>query len=309
MNKDKTKLCYTILGIIGLITIFFACMLPRIVMDNELRHFFPKDHESYKRFNKLTESFGDQYVMDIVVETTDDIILNKESLDVIAKITEELDRLDNIVGIKSITNVDFITDEDGRLSTGSLILENFSGSAADVRLLKQRIAEWPKAYIGTIISSDFRGVQIIATLNTDATPPEISTIYNETVRIVEENISNHKMLSYKIAGDPVLGEYGKIFMYADLRNLIPLITAVVILCLFLSFRNLEGTLLPLIAVLISTIWTAGIMAVIGEPLTIVSSCLPVLLIAVGSAYGIHIINFFERKQILIAAYNIQTSRL
>ena len=295
MNKDKTKLCYTILGIIGLITIFFACMLPRIVMDNELRHFFPKDHESYKRFNKLTESFGDQYVMDIVVETTDDIILNKESLDVIAKITEELDRLDNIVGIKSITNVDFITDEDGRLSTGSLIPENFSGSAADVRLLKQRIAEWPKAYIGTIISSDFRGVQIIATLNSDATPPEISTLYNETVRIVEENLSNHKMLSYKIAGDPVLGEYGKIFMYADLRNLIPLITAVVILCLFLSFRNLEGTLLPLMAVLISTIWTAGIMAVIGEPLTIVSSCLPVLLIAVGSAYGIHIINYYYQR--------------
>ena len=161
--------------------------------------------------------------------------------------------------------------------------------------LKQRILEWPKAYIGTLISSDFKGVQIIATLNSDATPPEVSTLYYETVDVVNKHLTAHASLNYKIAGDPVLGEYGKIFMYADLKNLIPLITVVVLLCLFLSFRNAEGTLLPLITVLISTIWTAGIMAMIGEPLTIVSSCLPVLLIAVGSAYGIHIINYYYQR--------------
>ena len=114
-----------------------------------------------------------------------------------------------------------------------------------------------KAYIGTVLSSDFRGVQIIATLNSDSTPPEVSRIYNDTLNIIETNLSKDKSLNYKIAGDPVLGEYGKIFMYADLKNLIPLITVVVLLCLFFSFKNIEGTILPLLTVLISTIWTAG----------------------------------------------------
>ena len=291
-NKDGTKLCYAALALIAAVTVFFASMLPNIIMDNELRHFFPESHESYRKFNALTEMFGDQYVMDIVIETNEDIILNRESLAVIGKITEELEQLNNIVKIQSITNVDFITDDDGHLSTGQLIPEDFSGTTAEVQQLKQRILEWPKAYIGTLISSDFKGVQIIATLNSDATPPEVSTLYYETVDVVNKHLAAHASLNYKIAGDPVLGEYGKIFMYADLKNLIPLITVVVLLCLFLSFRNAEGTLLPLITVLISTIWTAGIMAMIGEPLTIVSSCLPVLLIAVGSAYGIHIINYY-----------------
>ena len=294
-NKDGTKLCYAALALVAAVTVFFASMLPNIIMDNELRHFFPESHESYRKFNTLTETFGDQYVMDIVIETNEDIILNRESLAVIGKITEELEQLNNIVKIKSITNVDFITDDDGHLSTGQLIPEDFSGTAAEVQQLKQRILEWPKAYIGTLISSDFKGVQIIATLNSDATPPEVSTLYYETVDVVNKHLAAHASLNYKIAGDPVLGEYGKIFMYADLKNLIPLITVVVLLCLFLSFRNAEGTLLPLITVLISTIWTAGIMAMIGEPLTIVSSCLPVLLIAVGSAYGIHIINYYYQR--------------
>ena len=294
-SKDGTKRCYAALALVAAVTVFFASMLPNIIMDNELRHFFPESHESYRKFNTLTETFGDQYVMDIVIETNEDIILNRESLAVIGKITEDLEQLNNIVKIKSITNVDFITDDDGHLSTGQLIPEDFSGTAAEVQQLKQRILEWPKAYIGTLISSDFKGVQIIATLNSDATPPEVSTLYYETVDVVNKHLTAHASLKYKIAGDPVLGEYGKIFMYADLKNLIPLITVVVLLCLFLSFRNAEGTLLPLITVLISTIWTAGIMAMIGEPLTIVSSCLPVLLIAVGSAYGIHIINYYYQR--------------
>ena len=294
-SKDGTKLCYAALALVAAVTVFFTSMLPNIIMDNELRHFFPESHESYRKFNTLTETFGDQYVMDIVIETNEDIILNRESLEVIGKITEDLEQLNNIVKIQSITNVDFITDDDGHLSTGQLIPEDFSGTAAEVQRLKQRILEWPKAYIGTLVSSDFKGVQIIATLNSNATPPEVSTLYYETVDVVNKHLAAHTSLNYKIAGDPVLGEYGKIFMYADLKNLIPLITVVVLLCLFLSFRNAEGTLLPLITVLISTIWTAGIMAMIGEPLTIVSSCLPVLLIAVGSAYGIHIINYYYQR--------------
>lgn len=294
-SKKKTKLCYAALLVISGITAFFAAMLPNIIMDNDLKHFFPEKHESYLRFNKLSETFGGQYVMDIVIETKEDVILNKENIEVIAKITEELEQLNNIVKVKSITNIDFITDEEGQLTTGQLIPENFSGTNQDVQLLKQRILEWPAAYLGTVISSDFKGVQIIAVLNSDAASAEISTLYHEAVGVIEKNLNKHKTLNYKIAGDPVLGEYAKIFMYADLKNLIPLITVVVLICLFLSFRNLEGTLLPLAAVLISTVWTAGIMALIGEPLTIVSSCLPVLLIAVGSAYGIHIINYYYQR--------------
>lgn len=292
---NKTKLSFIILTIVLGVTVFFAFMLPNIIMDNELRHFFPEEHDSYKRFNRLTEDFGDQYIMDVVIETKEETILYKEAIGIIAQITEDLENLDNIVNIKSITNVDFITDDQGTLSTGPLIPEDFNGTKSEIDDLQKRILEWPKAYIGTVLSSDFKGVQIIATLNSDSTPPEVSRIYNETLNIIKTNLSKDKSLNYKIAGDPVLGEYGKIFMYADLKNLIPLITVVVLLCLFFSFKNIEGTILPLLTVLISTIWTAGIMSIIEEPLTIVSSCLPVLLIAVGSAYGIHIINYYYQN--------------
>lgn len=291
---SKTKWPYICLIFIVSVTAIFACMLPNIIMDNELRNFFPKSHNSYKKFNRLTEEFGDQYIMDVVLETSEDSILNKANYEIIKKITDACSSLDNVVNVKSIANIEFVTDDNGVLSTGKLIDENFCGTDKEIREVKRRILEWDTAYIGNIISSDFKGVQIVLTLNSKTTPDEAGLLYNQTVEILEKNIDGSGLI-YRIAGDPVLGEYAKRFMYADLRNLIPLISIVVLICLFLSFKNFEGMLLPLIAVLISTIWTIGIMTIVHEPLTIVSSCLPVLLIAVGSAYGIHIINYYYQR--------------
>ena len=282
--KYRKSYAYIAIAVIAAVTVFFSFMIPKINMDNELRHFFPEKHPSNVRFDQLTKDFGDQYAMDVVVETDEDTIFRSDYINVIKNITEELSILDNVVKVRSLTNVEFITSKDGSIVAENLLPEQFSGTAAEIQAIKQKIFEWPHAYIGTIISDNFTGVQI--------------------VMIVRENLQTVNGLSYKIAGDPVLAEHAKIFMYADLRNLIPLITAVVLLCLFLSFKNIEGTILPLLAVLISTVWTIGTMALIGEPLTIVSSCLPVLLIAVGSAYGIHIINHYYQhleKQPLVTS--------
>ena len=302
--KYRKSYAYAVIAVIAVITVFFGFMIPKINMDNELRHFFPEKHPSNIRFDQLTKDFGDQYAMDVVVETDEDTIFRSDYINVIKNITEELSILDNVVKVRSLTNVEFITSKDGSIVAENLLPEQFSGTTAEIQAIKQKIFEWPHAYIGTIISDNFKGVQIVMTLSTKCTPAEVSALYNNTVAIVRENLQTVNGLSYKIAGDPVLAEHAKIFMYDDLRNLIPLITAVVLLCLFLSFKNIEGTILPLLAVLISTVWTIGTMALIGEPLTIVSSCLPVLLIAVGSAYGIHIINHYYQhleKQPLVTS--------
>ena len=290
--KYGKRYAYTVIAVIAVATVFFGFMIPKINMDNELRHFFPEEHPSNIRFKQLTKDFGDQYAMDIVLETNEDTILRPDYIATIKNISEEIGLLDNVVKVRSLTDIEFITAMDGALVVEPLLPERFSGTAAEIQAIKQKIFEWPHAYLGTIISDSFKGVQIVVTIASTSTPTEVSTLYNNTVEIVKRNLQTVNGVSYKIAGDPVLAEHAKLFMYADLRNLIPLITAVVLLCLFLSFKNIEGTILPLLAVLISTVWTIGTMALIGEPLTIVSSCLPVLLIAVGSAYGIHIVNHY-----------------
>ena len=63
----------------------------------------------------------------------------------------------------------------------------------------------------------------------------------------------------------------------------------VILILLITARSIPGTLIALLSVGVSICWVIGLMEATGSPLTLVSSSLPVLLVALGSAYSIHVL--------------------
>jgi predicted RND superfamily exporter protein len=81
-------------------------------------------------------------------------------------------------------------------------------------------------------------------------------------------------------------------MNADLKLLVPLVILVVLAVLFFSFRGFTPVVLPLLTVVITVIWSVGAMPIFGVKLSVISTVLPVILVAVGSAYGIHIVTHY-----------------
>lgn len=117
----------------------------------------------------------------------------------------------------------------------------------------------------------------------------------DSVRAITEKELEGKNLTYKFYGDPSLSENSKQFMLSDLTRLIPLVALVLLVTLYLNFHTAEGTFLPLITVLMSTVCSCGLMAVLHETFTLVSSVIPVALIATGSAYGIHVLAHYYNE--------------
>jgi len=65
--------------------------------------------------------------------------------------------------------------------------------------------------------------------------------------------------------------------------------------LFLSFMNLRGVLIPITVVILSVVIAMGVMALAGFPMTMVSFIAPVLLLAIGIADGIHVLNRYNEE--------------
>ena len=116
-------------------------------------------------------------------------------------------------------------------------------------------------------------------------------ILNAVRNIAEEECAGHN-LKYKLFGEPVISENSRAYMLSDLVRLIPLVGLIVLLSLYFSFRTLDGTLLPLITVFMSAAMACGLMGLLGITFTLVSSVIPIALIAVGSAYGIHVLTHY-----------------
>src|SRR5690606_24901149 len=81
----------------------------------------------------------------------------------------------------------------------------------------------------------------------------------------------------------------------DVKFIAPVAFLLICLVLYLGFLNKRGVILPMISVIIAIIWTMGLVSLLGYELTIITNVIPVILMAVGSAYAIHVVNRFQEE--------------
>lgn len=84
-------------------------------------------------------------------------------------------------------------------------------------------------------------------------------------------------------------------MIRDQIVLVPLSLLVCVVLLLLSFRWLPGTLLPILTVAFSVVSVLGLIALFGEPLTILMNTLPTLLIVMGISEAVHVIGRYVEE--------------
>jgi predicted RND superfamily exporter protein len=146
---------------------------------------------------------------------------------------------------------------------------------------------------GSLVSDDLSATQILITLDAvtaDFTRPEVTRSV-EKIRKIAGEIFTGEAEVY-LTGQPIINTIINNSMIADNILLIPLVVIVVLAMLFFSFRRLTFVVLPFLTVIIAVVWAIGMAALFGIKLSVITTILPVILVAVGSAYGIHIVTHY-----------------
>lgn len=94
---------------------------------------------------------------------------------------------------------------------------------------------------------------------------------------------------YVSGSKAVTSVVGKL-MGKDLATLFPVVIVIIIVILFLSFRTMRGVVLPFVNVIMATVMAMGVMGWTGQSISMATMVLPIILIAVGTAYAIHVLN-------------------
>ncbi|MBU1048478.1 MMPL family transporter [Candidatus Bipolaricaulota bacterium] len=112
---------------------------------------------------------------------------------------------------------------------------------------------------------------------------------------VEDVVRAHETegISFAITGVPYVNLTLQRSMKQDLGLFLPLVILIIIGVLFVSFRWTWGVLIPFAVVSLSVLWILGAMAISQVPITVVSFILPVLLMAIGIADGIHVLSRYH----------------
>lgn len=122
--------------------------------------------------------------------------------------------------------------------------------------------------------------------------------YDALRKIVDDYRKLHPELrdDIYIAGVPIFMAEQKKLTDRDLGTLFPLVIAVVGAILIGFFRKPLGFVLPMLNVVMCTIWTLGMMSVLRVPLDLITSTLPVFLITICGADAIHMMNEYYTQK-------------
>ena len=268
--------------VVTLLTTFLGYQISNLKINSDIISSLPDDDPAAALYKKIGTQFGGNEMGMIVLET--DNVFKTEVLNHVKQITDSLKITQGISTVTSLTNVIDIKNSDGGIEIGKLVDEyNLPDTKQKLDSLKTYLFS-KEMYKGTVVSEDGTATLIMFTLLHDADKQSVAMEVKN--KIVTLNLPE----KLYFGGLPMMMNDVSDLIMADIIWLLPIVFVLIAFVLLLSFRSAKGVVLPLLIAGISVVWTLGIMVLAGFELTMISNEIPIILLAVGSAYTIHVIN-------------------
>jgi uncharacterized protein len=275
---------YRVIVTAAVITLFFALQIPDIKMDSRVEILMRHNYPPIKLYIENKETF--EPYADIIVGMMHPDIYNPGSLEKLGRLVDELKAVKGVKKVTCILNVKNIQGSASGLEVSPLVKEgHVPKTPREIADLKAGIESWD-VFKGALVTRDGTGAAISLVLDSRLETVDIIPIYFAITDIIKKYEGPERFF---ISGSKVLEALQSHYMMKDMIILPPLVSIVLLISLFLFFRNASGMILPLLSVGIACIWTIGLMSLLDMPLTLISIALPVALMAVGVGYGVHII--------------------
>lgn len=274
----------TTLNISILFLTFFMGLyvVTNLKLDSSPQVFLDESSPSMRNMQKISEEFGDRSTL-IIILKLDSFPGNKE-IGEIAKIVEELEKLDMFSGIESIMDA-FKVKSTGPFPT-QIELTNYIQLMDGIYELDSSIIEDP-LYLGSLISKDGRNIAIIARIK--------AAFIDDVVMIesIKEIMNTNTQAEYFLAGD-LMANYE---FFRSIRRLAflypPLILLAILIVYLLKFRNVLVSILALLPSIMASIWMYFFMLVFVETINTLTVLVPSFIIIVGTAYSMHFLSRYS----------------
>jgi hypothetical protein len=246
------------------ITLFFVWKLPGLSFRTSVYDLVIEDLPETARYEAFKKQFGSDEIIRVVVRA--ESVFDPETFAEVARLAGETAKIPGIRRVISLPGVKKEVDLSGRWS-----LQEFSAKLAPVSL-----------FYRNLLSADHRTTALTLILTDQA---DRDSVISGVERLIAQGPKDLRI--YQI-GMPLVSRALAQFTEKDLFRLLPLIFVLIAATLYFLFRSLTCVILPVSGAALAVLWTFGMMAVTQTPLSMMTVVVPVFLIAVGTAYCLHI---------------------
>ncbi len=272
-----------IIGISMAIAIAFGLQIFRAEINPDMESYVYEGMPSRINTNLIEEIFGGDEMVMVLFKSPD--VLSLETLSRIKKVNRELKKVEGINETLSLFDAKNIKGEDGAMLVDPAV-RRIPKTAGDRETLRSEL-EGNKLVYGVLVSGDFTLTTIIATLEHDALDDDIVL---DIENVLEQVPGEEKTY---IGGMPYIKAKVSAEMAKEFKLLMMIGLGIMLVMLLIFFREIRGVALPFIVVVLSILFSMGLMPMIGWQMSIITLLLPIMLIAIANDYGIHMMAKYQ----------------
>jgi len=273
--------------ILAISTLFIFEMKQNTRMETDLDKYMPENHPAFIYSDKAESWFNINDGIIIAIQNKKGIY-NTETLDTLKQLTKRFQKFDEINkdDVTSLYTADNIVGSDEGMDV-KRFYKRVPKSKEKLESLKQKVRS-NEMIFGRLVSANEQVTVIVAEIGDDVFTQDFYNKILETAKASETDD-----IKIYVAGRPIVEGTMALLGPADMKKMVPIVILVIFLVLFITLRSFKGTLITLGVVFLSTIWAFGLMALVGIPIYAVSTMIPVMLIAIGVADGIHLYSHLQ----------------
>ena len=261
--------------------IFFYGLSIMETKNMDYQGMLPKDIDEIKTFNIIDDEFGGVNSVIIVVKLNDKQtgihdILEPEVLQSIDLLEQKLLRVDKVEQATSI--VDYIKKANEGYNARTL-------GEAKIFAVSSPLAS-------NYVSGDYSMTVIRLSVNGDV---DAADLEKDLTKVLDES-SFPEGVNVRLAGDLITDPIVERLIGPDMSRTSMFSMIGIVIILFLLFRSVKNSLMPLATILFGTIWAMGFASLTGFELSTMTSGVISMILGIGIDFGIQVMSRFNQER-------------
>lgn len=275
--------------------VFYAPKMNVTDIDNEITMWISKSDPVYQQYERFRREFGGQRLLLIALQSDD--LFSPASLEFIRTITEDIRRVSPVQRVHSLATANIVRTlpaaggDDGGIEVQPLLGDRLEepGAAETVR----RLAMEDPLLRGDLVSEDGTTTAVAVSFDEDRIDDVRGRVIEDIHQLIDPRLPPG-MRAYYNGSLEISETYNRVTL-ANQRTLTPPILLLTVVSIYFLFRSWRITLVLLVAVLVSAIWTMGLFVQLGFSYNVLASILLPLVLILAVADDVHIIQHFNHE--------------
>jgi len=265
-----------ILAVTGAITLLALLMLFRMDFNGDVASFVLEGNETGEAFKELQDKYSAGDPINVLVSVEDDATFrDKESLAALVRLRDDIAEIEGVAAIASIV------PETNPLTGGPITAPMVLLAPEDA--LDQMLDQSPVTSL--LLSEDERHTLMMVN-------PEGDTL--SVARQVDDVVAPDG-LELTFSGNPVVFASVIDLLSLFLLFIPPVVIILLVGTFFATIGDRRLSIVALIPAALGAIWTFGLIFGLGNEIDIVTVIVPIFVVVMGSADGLHFVSHFQEE--------------